>query len=889
MCDFSHTLSSRNLAVLARNNFRGIETGEVAPLLPKNAGSAGKMGAKAYLPKPDFEPDYKVEERAAEIAAAFLKDYERSRACTLPENVDSISDSQIFLHRFRFSTGWKATLYISAGLLFLASQFENGGNWTALRFLTYTPMLVFVLDMFMFHHFKQELNKTNNNQDSSASLNDETHSVHARKGRSRQWRPALIFMFMAMVFETSFTCYDTRSVEALGGIIYSGTLKPAVVFYLSSNARDALEALGRVGPVVFKVIVMELFIILSFAAVATNMYYESVSFSCLSDSFVSLFELSTTVVNPSLWMPLYDKHRTSAIFFIAFVITSVFYLHSLVLSVVFQTYMKAVKNIRDRSYSDREDNLRLAFQALEGIDKDEKHFPAVRSRSVRKTLALMRPHYKPAKIDALLHTIDPACAGVIDYVSFRKKMPKALNTSLRSTRDSSLAFELFAAFIAVANLTFVFTVSYSSKSLFWDRTILPIGSIITLMGILEVLLRLDPFRLLPFVPPTRLDRTFDGLALLAGAMSFYGIFLHFTGVHSGAKLEFILIGRAIDMMRIVRFFGIFRDIVHRSGDVLPAISGPVLMVFSAVHIFTYAGRILWSGAVDVGAHKDVIDPFYDLNNFDDYLSGMVTMFQVLVVNDWHAIAEVYLHANRCSHPLVVYPFFIGANLFSVSVLLNVLTAFFVGAFVVTRLDSVTSERAQPENLALSIRPSSSLGILSAAGQSSVRLSAKSSLRSASEFHAFERQGFDKIMETVTGENSAADGWAKRTCEILEIFESLTPRLGRVGYLVCCSQSEDRFGNRRFQTLTKDFLEDDVMHMIVSDMHSDLISKAAAGGDKRDLIVTRSLSNHTERLELSASLLSTSPPTSLFVADVMSDASSDNMMSQFKISDEIPNF
>lgn len=53
------------------------------------------------------------------------------------------------------------------------------------------------------------------------------------------------------------------------------------------------------------------------------------------------------------------------------------------------------------------------------------------------------------------------------------------------------------------------------------------------------------------------------------------------------------------------------------------------------------------------------------------------MFQVLVVNDWHAIAEVFEHASRCSSPKIVYPFFVIGNLVGVSILLNVITAFFV--------------------------------------------------------------------------------------------------------------------------------------------------------------------------------------------------------------------
>lgn len=135
-------------------------------------------------------------------------------------------------------------------------------------------------------------------------------------------------------------------------------------------------------------------------------------------------------------------------------------------------------------------------------------------------------------------------------------------------------------------------------------------------------------------------------------------------------------GRAVDMIRVMRFFQIFRDVVRRSSDVVPALLGPIALVLTMLHIFVYIGMAFWGGAIEVGV-LDQITPLYDLNNFNSYLEGMVTMFQVLVVNDWHAIAEVFLYANRCSSPTIVYPFFILGNLFGVSILLNVITAFFV--------------------------------------------------------------------------------------------------------------------------------------------------------------------------------------------------------------------
>mmetsp|Transcript_37381 Transcript_37381/g.112007 ORF Transcript_37381/g.112007 Transcript_37381/m.112007 type:complete len:562 (-) Transcript_37381:253-1938(-) len=547
-------------------------------------------------------------------------------------------------------------------------------------------------------------------------------------------------------------------------------------------------------------------------------------------------------------MPVYNKRHSAALFFIFFVVTSVFYLHSLVLSVVFQTYIQAVREIRERSFSDREDALRLAFVTLENLDMtEEQNFPAICTSSVGKTLAVVRPHYGPKKINTLLQVLDPDGIGVVDYDTFRTKIPKALSASLRTAKQSSLVgglvFELLATLFAVANLVYVLMLSSTHEPLWWKGTEYSFGTLLTVVLLLEVLVRLNPAKL-PFSVPTRFNRTFDGMALFAAAVSGYGIFLHLTQERSRFHIEWLLAGRAIDMMRIMRLFAIFRNIVRRSGEVIPAISGPFILVFSAMHIFTYLGTALWHDAVEVGANEGKITPFYDLNNFNSYASGLVTMFQVLVVNDWHAIAEVYLYAERCSDPKIVYSFFIGANLLSVSILLNVLTAFFVGAFVTNADGSVSEPKKShtPEARDTSLGPS--------------------------EFNMFERQGFDKIMETVAGDSDDFS-WVQKTCEILEIFESLTPGIERVGHLVCCSQSGERFGNRRFLIMTREFFGEDMMHMIMSDMHSELINSLAATESMNKSNVKRIFEGVSRELELSAALISSRPPVSVFVARVRS--------------------
>lgn len=167
-------------------------------------------------------------------------------------------------------------------------------------------------------------------------------------------------------------------------------------------------------------------------------------------------------------------------------------------------------------------------------------------------------------------------------------------------------------------------------------------------------------------------------------------------------------------------------------------------------------------------------PFFfiiDLNNFNEYSSGLLTMFNIFVVNDWHEIATVYLFADRFNSPYIVYTFFMSANLLGVSILLNVLTAFFVGSFV-TKVESTQDDQNDK-------KPSLKLNMSSKRfnGRPELIQSTSHTIESTAkhEFHVFERQGYDSVMRTITGDQDDVS-FAKRACELLQLFEKLTPSL-----------------------------------------------------------------------------------------------------------------
>jgi len=828
---------------------------------------------------------------AAKVAAYYLMDYEASRIAALPSTFESISEKQLMFYKIYYSWQWRYFVNLAILLLFLSHTLD---------LLTTAIMHTCVIIVLAIEIYIRE---------GIYGLDPRMDTKHPDR---KLVRPMVGFLFLLGLETWMWYCFSSK-VGAYEDTppLFSSFLKPVVLFYVSAKARDSLEAIWRIGRIVVKVLVIEFFLIFIFAAFANGMFGRNFdAFTDLKTSWLSLFELSTTVNNPSLWMPIYATTPSHSIFFVVFIITCVFYYHSLVLSVVFQTYIQAVTEIHARAASDRQNAIRLAFLALLK-DGQSDH---ISISSVRKCLQVVRPHYNSLKMNALLEIVDPSNDHRIDYSTFRNKIRRALNSSVRTARTATplaMSVEVIAVFVAVTNLIYVIGKTLDGKEVSWNISYGLLGFVISLLGLLELTIRFNPLKIPNFAPITRLDFFFDGMALIAGIVSCYGIVQYARGeenlIEGGDAFDFLYMGRTIDMIRVMRFFPIFRDIVRRSADVLPALAGPLVLCLSVIHIFVYLGIVLWSGAIDVDVLKEneAITPFYCLNNFNSYTEGLLTMFNVAVTNDWHAIAEVYLYAERHSSGVVVYSFFISALCFMVFIMINVMIAFFVETFVTKTNENVDENKSAEE-----IKPASerNFRIQNSENTNVRRVRSSEYLASAdsfpededsnlefdnlldqnmsvnsvvssttsevfASFDIYEREGFDNIMRTVAGAaDDEQEEFARSVCNYLERFESLTSGREKVGYMVCCQQSLNRFGNRRFQTISRSFLADDMLHQVVSDMHSELLvltnTRKKSFGD-RCLVRTfpHKDGTSTHHLEIAATMLRQQPAATLFVSRI----------------------
>lgn len=215
------------------------------------------------------------ERKTIEIAASFLRDCERGRRPSLPSNLDSITDTLLSMCRWKYSLVWVAMVKLAAIALFLSCCFEGRPHY---RWYSHIcngcAIVIFVLDMAM----GSELRKVQHLQ------REHDPMLNLRESRLEQWTVLLAVLLFLLTMEIVLSAGMKRQA------LWSSALKPIALFYVSNQAKNALEALNRIGRIVTRVLVMELFVILSFAAVACRLYISYDSFHDLSTAFLSLFQ-----------------------------------------------------------------------------------------------------------------------------------------------------------------------------------------------------------------------------------------------------------------------------------------------------------------------------------------------------------------------------------------------------------------------------------------------------------------------------------------------------------------------------------------------------------------------------------------------------------------------
>ncbi|XP_056657158.1 two pore channel protein 2 [Monodelphis domestica] len=404
-------------------------------------------------------------------------------------------------------------------------------------------------------------------------------------------------------------------------------------------------------------------------------------FPNLPESLTSLLVLLTTANNPDVMVPAYSKNRAYSLFFIAFTVIGSLFLMNLLTAIIYNQFRGYLLEAIQASYFRRRLGIRAAFEVLRTLEGAEIR-PLVVGVKPETFLQVIRKvkmslYCKEAIVEAVrslpggLLSADQfqSVFEELDRDTVEEHPPWPEYRSRLLQRAQALFghryFDYLGNLVAFGNIISicVFLVRDADKlpSERDDSVLGVLNCFFILYYVLELLLKvaaLGPRGYLSFP-----SNVFDGIltaVLLVLQISVLAVY-HFPRL--GWKPETLGLLTLWDAARLVNMFIVFRflriipnvkllslvaetllDLVRN----MRAFAGILVVVY---YVFAIVGISLFQGAIQPPPRNDSqsVDPpcgtFEQLqywpNNFDDFAAALVTLWDVMVVNNWQVFMDVY--------------------------------------------------------------------------------------------------------------------------------------------------------------------------------------------------------------------------------------------------------
>ncbi|XP_029895637.1 two pore calcium channel protein 2 isoform X2 [Aquila chrysaetos chrysaetos] len=415
-------------------------------------------------------------------------------------------------------------------------------------------------------------------------------------------------------------------------------------------------------------------------------------FRNLPDSLTSLLVLLTTANNPDVMIPAYSKNRAYSIFFILFTVLGNLFLMNLLTAIIYNQFRGYLLKSVQSSLFRRRLGIRAAFEVLSSL----KETPANAQQSYVSVGALLQVLQK-VEMDcrckqAIMRSLKMCSCDQLSATQFQKLFEELDKDAIKQhppspEYQSHFMQKMQFAFghpyfgylgnvVALANIISICVVlvmdADKQPSERDDFFLGAINCFFILYYLLEMLLKILALGLKRYLsyPSNR----FDGLLTVILLVLEISTFAVYGFPHPGWRPEFMGLLSLWDMVRLVNMLIVFRflriipnmkfmalvvttllDLVKN----LRAFAGILVVVFYA---FAITGIMLFKGAVVPLGNISAINTTYDNgtlqcgtyeqleywpNNFDDFAAAVVTLWDVMVVNNWQVFLEAF---SRYSSP-----------------------------------------------------------------------------------------------------------------------------------------------------------------------------------------------------------------------------------------------
>ncbi|XP_077817962.1 two pore channel protein 2 isoform X10 [Macaca mulatta] len=408
-------------------------------------------------------------------------------------------------------------------------------------------------------------------------------------------------------------------------------------------------------------------------------------FQNLPESLTSLLVLLTTANNPDVMIPAYSKNRAYAIFFIVFTVIGSLFLMNLLTAIIYSQFRGYLMKSLQTSLFRRRLGTRAAFEVLSSTAGEGGAFPqAVGVKPQNLLQVLQKVQLDSSHKQAMMEKVRSYGSVLLSADEFQKLFneldrsvvkehpprPEYQSPFLQSAQFvfGHYYFDYLGNLIALANLVSI------CVFLVLDADVLPVERDDFVLGILncvfivyyllEMLLKVFALGLRGYLSYP--SNVFDGLLTIVLLVLEISTLAVYRLPRPGWRPEMLGLLSLWDMTRMLNMLIVFRFLriipsmkpmaVVASTVVglvqnMRAFGGILVVVyyeFAVIGISLFRGVVVAppgnsslasaNGSAPCGSFEQLE---YWANNFDDFAAALVTLWNLMVVNNWQVLLDAY--------------------------------------------------------------------------------------------------------------------------------------------------------------------------------------------------------------------------------------------------------
>lgn len=428
-------------------------------------------------------------------------------------------------------------------------------------------------------------------------------------------------------------------------------------------------------------------------------------FTSYLTTLYQMFILFTTSNNPDVWIPAYKVSRWYCLFFVLYMLLGVYFMTNLILAVIYDSFKNQLaKQVAEMDRMRR----RILEKAFNLIDKSNLGFLKKEQcihlfEELNKYRSL--PKISREDFELIFDELDDSNDFKINLDEFFD-LCNAITLSFQK-EDSQSWFERYPSFyhspaceklkafvrssifgnmiavILVLNLVAVIIettldIENNSAQKVWQKVEFVLGWIY----VLEMALKVFAFGFKNYWrdDSNRFDFFITWIIVIGETATFVAP-SSLSFLSNGEWIRYLLLARMLRLIRLLMRVKQYRAFIATFLNLIPSLMPYLGTIFCVLCIYCSLGVQIFGGIVNNGNSNlegtDLEESDYLLFNFNDYPNGMVTLFNLLVMNNWQVWMQSYKDLTGTSWTLV---YFISYYLLTVLLLLNLVVAFVLEAF-----------------------------------------------------------------------------------------------------------------------------------------------------------------------------------------------------------------